>query len=200
VKLSIRIFDFSIALFLLILLSPVLLIIAAKLKLIDKSQVFFVQLRTGYECKLFKLIKFKTMSDNTDKNGKLLKDNERITKFGNFLRNSSLDELPELLNILRGEMSLVGPRPLLPEYIPFYNSEEIKRHKVLPGITGWAQINGRNLLSWEKKFQYDLWYVNNQSLWLNIKILFLTLNKVIRKEGLNHDDDETMPKFKRIIK
>ena len=199
-KLSIRIFDFSIALFLLILLSPVLLIIAAKLKLIDKSQVFFVQLRTGYECKLFKLIKFKTMSDNTDKNGKLLKDNERITKFGNFLRNSSLDELPELLNILRGEMSLVGPRPLLPEYIPFYNSEEIKRHKVLPGITGWAQINGRNLLSWEKKFQYDLWYVNNQSLWLNIKILFLTLNKVIRKEGLNHDDDETMPKFKRIIK
>jgi len=200
VKLSIRIFDFSIALFLLILLSPVLLIIAAKLKLIDKSQVFFVQLRTGYECKLFKLIKFKTMSDNIDKNGKLLKDNERITKFGNFLRNSSLDELPELLNILRGEMSLVGPRPLLPEYIPFYNSEEIKRHKVLPGITGWAQINGRNLLSWEKKFQYDLWYVNNQSLWLNIKILFLTLNKVIRKEGLNHDDDETMPKFKRIIK
>jgi len=200
VKLSIRIFDFSIALFLLILLSPVLLIIAAKLKLIDKSQVFFVQLRTGYECKLFKLIKFKTMSDNTDKNGKLLKDNERITKFGNFLRNSSLDELPELLNILRGEMSLVGPRPLLPEYIPFYNSEEIKRHKVLPGITGWAQINGRNLLSWEKKFQYDLWYVKNQSLWLNIKILFLTLNKVIRKEGLNHDDDETMPKFKRIIK
>jgi len=200
VKLSIRIFDFSIALFLLILLSPVLLIIAAKLKLIDKSQVFFVQLRTGYECKLFKLIKFKTMSDNTNKNGKLLKDNERITKFGNFLRNSSLDELPELLNILRGEMSLVGPRPLLPEYIPFYNSEEIKRHKVLPGITGWAQINGRNLLSWEKKFQYDLWYVNNQSLWLNIKILFLTLNKVIRKEGLNHDDDETMPKFKRIIK
>ena len=199
-KLSIRIFDFSIALFLLILLSPVLLIIAAKLKLIDKSQVFFVQLRTGYECKLFKLIKFKTMSDNTNKNGKLLKDNERITKFGNFLRNSSLDELPELLNILRGEMSLVGPRPLLPEYIPFYNSEEIKRHKVLPGITGWAQINGRNLLSWEKKFQYDLWYVNNQSLWLNIKILFLTLNKVIRKEGLNHDDDETMPKFKRIIK
>ena len=184
----------------LILLSPVLLIIAAKLKLIDKSQVFFVQLRTGYECKLFKLIKFKTMSDNTNKNGKLLKDNERITKFGNFLRNSSLDELPELLNILRGEMSLVGPRPLLPEYIPFYNSEEIKRHKVLPGITGWAQINGRNLLSWEKKFQYDLWYVNNQSLWLNIKILFLTLNKVIRKEGLNHDDDETMPKFKRIIK
>ena len=140
------------------------------------------------------------MSDNTNKNGKLLKDNERITKFGNFLRNSSLDELPELLNILRGEMSLVGPRPLLPEYIPFYNSEEIKRHKVLPGITGWAQINGRNLLSWEKKFQYDLWYVNNQSLWLNIKILFLTLNKVIRKEGLNHDDDETMPKFKRIIK
>jgi len=200
VKLSIRIFDFSIALFLLILLSPVLLIIAAKLKLIDKSQVFFVQLRTGYECKLFKLIKFKTMSDNTNKNGKLLKDNERITKFGNFLRNSSLDELPELLNILKGEMSLVGPRPLLPEYIPFYNSEEIKRHKVLPGITGWAQINGRNLLSWEKKFQYDLWYVNNQSLWLNIKILFLTLNKVIRKEGLNHDDDETMPKFKRIIK
>ena len=199
-KLSIRIFDFSIALFLLILLSPVLLIIAAKLKLIDKSQVFFVQLRTGYECKLFKLIKFKTMSDNTNKNGKLLKDNERITKFGNFLRNSSLDELPELLNILRGEMSLVGPRPLLPEYIPFYNSEEIKRHKVLPGITGWAQINGRNLLSWEKKFQYDLWYVKNQSLWLNIKILFLTLNKVIRKEGLNHDDDETMPKFKRIIK
>jgi len=200
VKLSIRIFDFSIALFLLILLSPVLLIIAAKLKLIDKSQVFFVQLRTGYECKLFKLIKFKTMSDNTDKNGKLLKDNERITKFGNFLRNSSLDELPELLNILRGEMSLVGPRPLLPEYIPFYNSEEIKRHKVLPGITGWAQINGRNLLSWEKKFQYDLWYVKNQSLWLNIKILFLTLNKVIRKEGLNHNDDETMPKLNRKIK
>ena len=199
-KLSIRIFDFSIALFLLILLSPVLLIIAAKLKLIDKSQVFFVQLRTGYECKLFKLIKFKTMSDNTDKNGKLLKDNERITKFGNFLRNSSLDELPELLNILRGEMSLVGPRPLLPEYIPFYNSEEIKRHKVLPGITGWAQINGRNLLSWEKKFQYDLWYVKNQSLWLNIKILFLTLNKVIRKEGLNHNDDETMPKLNRKIK
>ena len=199
-KLSIRIFDFSIALFLLILLSPVLLIIAAKLKLIDKSQVFFVQLRTGYECKLFKLIKFKTMSDNTNKNGKLLKDNERITKFGNFLRNSSLDELPELLNILRGEMSLVGPRPLLPEYIPFYNSEEIKRHKVLPGITGWAQINGRNLLSWEKKFQYDLWYVKNQSLWLNIKILFLTLNKVIRKEGLNHNDDETMPKLNRKIK
>jgi len=200
VKLNIRIFDFFVALFLLILLSPILLIISIKLKFFDKSQVFFIQPRIGYNTKIFNLIKFKTMTDKIEKNGKCITDKDRITKFGEFLRSYSLDELPELLNIIKGEMSLVGPRPLLPEYIPYYSSEEIKRHNVFPGLTGWAQINGRNLLSWETKFKYDLWYVENQSLWLNIKILFLTLRKVFKKEGLNHNNDETMPKFKRIKK
>lgn len=159
------------------------------------SPVFFRQTRPGLHGKPFQMIKFRTMTDERDAEGNLLPDERRLTPLGRFLRSSSLDELPELFNVLKGDMSLVGPRPLLMEYLPLYNARQRRRHEVRPGITGWAQINGRNALSWEKKFELDVWYVDNRSLWLDMKILFLTVLKVIRREGISHGDEATMPRF-----
>ncbi|AFT69997.1 Sugar transferase, putative [Alloalcanivorax dieselolei B5] len=141
------------------------------------------------------MVKFRTMTDERDENGELLPDDVRLTKFGAFLRSTSLDELPELINVLKGDMSLVGPRPLLMEYLPLYSERQYRRHEVRPGITGWAQINGRNALSWDEKFELDVWYVENRSLWLDIKILFLTVLKVVKRDGISHGGEATMPKF-----
>lgn len=159
------------------------------------SPVFFKQKRPGLKGEAFHLIKFRTMTDEKDSTGNLLPDNQRLTKFGKFLRSSSMDELPELWNVFKGEMSFVGPRPLLMEYLPLYNEEQMKRHSVKPGITGWAQVNGRNSISWDEKFQLDIWYVENQSLLLDLKILLLTLKKVFIREGISAQGEATMPKF-----
>lgn len=155
------------------------------------SRIFFVQERIGYKNQPFKIIKFKTMRDLRDENGNLLPDEQRLTRLGNFLRKTSLDELPQIINILKGEMRLVGPRPLLPEYLPLYSKNQLKRHQVKPGITGWAQINGRNLLTWKEKFELDVWYVENRSFWLDIRILWLTFLKIFRK----NDGDVLSEKF-----
>lgn len=157
--------------------------------------VFFVQVRPGKNGKAFKLIKFRTMTNEKDASGNLLANERRLTKFGQWLRSTSLDELPELFNVLKGDMSLVGPRPLLMEYIPLYNDFQKRRMEVKPGITGWAQINGRNALTWEEKFELDVWYVDNRTFWLDIRILFLTLYKVIKREGIAHHNDVAMPRF-----
>lgn len=157
--------------------------------------VFFRQLRPGMNGKPFEMIKFRTMTDAYSDEGRLLPDSERLTKFGQWLRSTSLDELPELWNVLKGDMSLVGPRPLLIEYLPLYNSEQARRHEVRPGVTGWAQVNGRNAISWEAKFELDVWYVNNRSLWLDIKILWLTIKKVLVRDGISADGEATMRKF-----
>lgn len=159
------------------------------------SPVFFCQTRPGLDGHPFTMIKFRTMKDALDAEGNPLPDSERLTAFGQFLRSSSLDELPELWNVLKGDMSLVGPRPLLMEYLPLYSPEQYRRHEVQPGVTGWAQINGRNTLSWEDKFALDVWYVDNRSLWLDIKILFLTVKKVVVRDGISADGEATMPKF-----
>ena len=158
--------------------------------------ILFTQVRTGKDGVPFRLIKFRTMTNERDAAGNLLSNEKRLTRFGKRLRSTSLDELPELINVVRGEMSLVGPRPLLMEYVPLYSSFERRRMEVKPGITGWAQINGRNALSWEQKFELDVWYVDNGSFWLDIRILFLTLYKVIRREGIAHQDDVAMPRFR----
>lgn len=159
------------------------------------SPVLFAQERPGLHGQSFKMVKFRTMTDKRDADGHLLPDEERLTAFGRWLRSTSLDELPELLNVFKGEMSLVGPRPLLVEYLPLYSPEQARRHDVRPGITGWAQVNGRNAISWEDKFKLDVWYVENQSLWLDIKILWLTVKKVLVREGISAAGDATMPKF-----
>lgn len=159
------------------------------------SPVLFRQQRPGLHGKPFMMYKFRTMTDSMDTNGNLLADDERLPSFGRFLRSSSLDELPELFNVLKGDMSLVGPRPLLMEYLPLYSPLQARRHEILPGITGWAQINGRNAISWEEKFKLDVWYVDNQSLWLDLKIIFLTFIKVFRREGISHEGQATMEKF-----
>jgi len=174
-----RFFDFSIALCALILLSPIVLITALIVRNKLGSPVLFKQARPGLNGKSFNMLKFRSMLDALDCNGNALPDHERLTPFGQKLRATSLDELPGLWNVLKGDMSLVGPRPLLVEYLPLYSKEQAKRHNVRPGITGWAQVNGRNAISWEQKFKLDVWYVENQSLWLDIKILFLTVKKVI---------------------
>ncbi len=159
------------------------------------TPVFFRQIRPGKSGHPFEMIKFRTMMDDRDENGDLLSDAERLTKFGKFLRASSLDELPELWNVLKGDMSLVGPRPLLMEYLPLYTEEQMRRHDVSPGVTGWAQVNGRNAISWDEKFKLDVWYVDNRSFWLDLKILFLTVRKVLVREGISADNDATMPVF-----
>ncbi|MDL9998089.1 sugar transferase [Variovorax sp. J22P240] len=159
------------------------------------SPVFFVQTRPGLKGLPFEMVKLRTMTDGRDVQGNLLPDAQRLMPFGRFLRSTSLDELPELWNVLKGEMSLVGPRPLLMEYLPLYSAEQARRHEVRPGITGWAQINGRNALSWEEKFKLDAWYVDNQSLWLDVKILWLTVKKVLVREGISASGEATMPKF-----
>lgn len=184
-----RAFDTIAATLGLLALSPFLLILAGIIKLTMGGPVLFTQIRPGLKGKPFKMIKFRTMRDGTGP------DHERITKLGHFMRATSLDEFPELINVLKGEMSLVGPRPLLMEYLPLYSPEQSRRHDALPGITGWAQINGRNALSWEEKFKLDVWYVENQSFPLDLRILFLTIYKVFKREGVNHDKQVTMTKF-----
>jgi len=190
-----RFFDIVISFIALVVLSPVILILSRKVANNLGSPVLFRQKRPGLNSHVFEMIKFRSMRDSVDKNGKSLPDKDRLTPFGEKLRSSSLDELPGLWNVLKGDMSLVGPRPLLVEYLPLYNAEQAKRHNVRPGITGWAQVNGRNAISWEEKFKLDIWYIENKSFWLDIKILFLTIKKVFLKEGIAADTDVTMQKF-----
>ncbi len=190
-----RAFDIAASTSALVVLSPVLAITAYKVKKELGSPVLFRQTRPGLHGKPFEMIKFRTMKDVTDKEGNALPDSERLTEFGKKLRASSLDELPELWNVLKGDMSLVGPRPLLMEYLPLYNAEQAKRHNVRPGVTGYAQVNGRNSLSWEDKFKLDTWYVEHQSLWLDMKILLKTVKKVIIKDGISAEGEATMTKF-----
>ena len=190
-----RAFDIAASTSALVVLSPVLAITAYKVKKELGSPVLFRQTRPGLHGKPFEMIKFRTMKDATDKEGNALPDSERLTDFGKKLRASSLDELPELWNVLKGDMSLVGPRPLLMEYLPLYNTEQAKRHNVRPGVTGYAQVNGRNSLSWEDKFKLDTWYVEHQSLWLDMKILLKTVKKVIIKDGISAEGEATMTKF-----
>ena len=190
-----RLFDTSAAAFGLLLLAPIVLIVAVKVSRTLGSPILFRQARPGLNGKPFEMIKFRTMKDALDADGNPLPDSERPTAFGQFLRSSSLDELPELWNVLKGDMSLVGPRPLLMEYLPLYSAEQCRRHDARPGITGWAQINGRNALSWEEKFKLDVWYVDNRSLWLDIRILFLTVKKVLIRDGISAEGEATMPRF-----
>lgn len=190
-----RAFDIATSASALMVLSPVLAITAYKVKKELGSPVLFRQTRPGLHGRPFEMIKFRTMKDATDKEGNALPDSERLTEFGKKLRASSLDELPELWNVLKGDMSLVGPRPLLIEYLPLYNAEQAKRHNVRPGVTGYAQVNGRNSLSWEDKFKLDTWYVEHQSFWLDIKILLKTVKKVIIKDGISAEGEATMTKF-----
>lgn len=190
-----RYIDIFVSAIALILLSPVIAFVAWKISKKLGSPVLFRQVRPGLNGKPFTMIKFRTMRDAVDKNGNSLPDSERMTPFGNFLRSTSLDELPELWNVLKGDMSLVGPRPLLMEYLPLYSKEQARRHEVRPGVTGWAQINGRNAISWEEKFKLDVWYVDNQSFWLDVKILFLTVKKVFIRDGISAEGEATMSKF-----
>ncbi len=191
-----RLFDFVIALVGLIILSPLFLILWIGLLIANKGAgAFFLQERPGKDEKIFKVIKFKTMNDRRDENGNLLPDSERLTKIGRFVRSLSLDELPQLINVLKGDMALVGPRPLLVQYLPLYNEKQRRRHEVRPGMTGWAQVNGRNAISWQEKFEYDVWYVDHLSLSLDIKILLKTIEKVVKREGINSETNATMEPF-----
>lgn len=191
-----RLFDFIVALCALLTLLPVIIIVAVLIRFKLGSPILFTQDRPGLNSKIFKMMKFRTMLDGKDKYGNLLPDNERMTKFGAFLRSTSLDELPGLFNVLKGDMSLVGPRPLLVQYLPLYSTEQARRHNVRPGITGWAQVNGRNAISWEQKFKLDVWYVDNQSFLLDLKILLLTVKKVFVREGISADGHVTIEPFK----
>lgn len=190
-----RPFDFLASALGLLLLSPVIVVVAWLIRRKLGAPVLFRQTRPGLRGKPFKMFKFRTMLDAADAYGKPLPDGARMTPFGRFLRASSLDELPELWNVLKGDMSLVGPRPLLMEYLPLYSPEQRRRHEVRPGVTGWAQVNGRNALSWEEKFRLDVWYVDHCSLWLDLKILFLTVKKVLVRDGISADGEATMPRF-----
>ncbi len=190
-----RLFDIIASAIGLLVLSPVIAIVAWQIRRKLGSPIFFRQVRPGKDGKPFEMIKFRTMLDAVDSEGNPLPDSERMTPFGAFLRSSSLDELPELWNVLKGDMSLVGPRPLLMEYLPLYSPEQYRRHEVRPGVTGWAQVNGRNAISWEDKFRLDVWYVDHQSLWLDIKILLLTVKKVLVKDGISGEGEVTMSKF-----
>ena len=191
-----RIFDLLVSSTAIVCLSPVFIILFALIRTKLGSPVLFTQVRPGRYGKLFSIIKFRTMLNTKDVNGVLLPDEERMTGFGTWLRNSSLDELPELFNVLKGEMSIVGPRPLLIEYLPLYSKEQSRRHNVRPGITGWAQVNGRNAITWDKKFSLDTWYVDNHSLVLDLKIIFLTIKKVLDKSGIDDDRGVGQEKFK----
>ncbi|WP_394186284.1 sugar transferase [Pseudoalteromonas tetraodonis] len=191
-----RTFDIIFSLSFLILLSPVIFLISFVVLFKSGYPLLFKQERPGLNGKIFKMMKFRTMLDAKDKHGNLLPDDERMTKFGTFLRSTSLDELPGLFNVLKGDMSLVGPRPLLVQYLPLYSAEQARRHNVRPGITGWAQVNGRNAISWEQKFKLDVWYVDNQSFLLDLKILLLTVKKVFVREGISADGHVTIEPFK----
>lgn len=193
-----RVFDFLSALSGLVILFPVLIITAFLIRIKLGAHVLFKQQRPGLHGKPFFMYKFRTMSDARNKHGNILPDDKRLTSFGRFLRRTSLDELLELFNVLKGEMSLVGPRPLLMEYLPLYTPEQARRHEVKPGITGWAQVNGRNAISWEEKFRLDVWYVDNHSFRLDLKILWLTLIKVFKREGISQEGQATMEKFKGV--
>lgn len=188
--------DFLAALIGLILVSPIFIIVLIGLTIANNGKPFFFQRRPGKNENIFSIIKFKTMNDKTDAAGKLLPDEKRLTSIGQFVRKTSLDEIPQLLNVLKGDMSLVGPRPLLPQYLALYSSEQKKRHQVRPGITGWAQVNGRNAISWEQKFEFDVWYVNNVSFLLDVKILLLTTKKVFISEGISAEGQATTEAFK----
>jgi len=188
-------FDLILSAVALLLLSPVLLLVSLLILLVDGRPVLFRQPRPGYKGKVFTLYKFRTMRNETDRRGRPLPDSQRVSRLGTILRLTSVDELPELFNILRGEMSLVGPRPLLVEYLDRYNAEQMRRHDVLPGLTGWAQINGRNAISWQEKFRLDVWYVDNWSFWLDLKIIFLTFWKVLKREGISQPGRTTTEYF-----
>ena len=190
-----RVFDLLIILSSLPIFLTVFVIVALTVRIRLGSPVLFQQLRPGKNGKPFKMYKFRTMRDASNEMGDALPDAERITQFGSFLRKCSLDELPEFWNVIKGDMSLIGPRPLLMEYLPLYSPEQARRHDVRPGITGWAQVNGRNSIAWKDKFKYDVWYVDNQSFWLDLKIILLTIKKVIVREGISADGEATMPKF-----
>lgn len=191
-----RFLDFSFSLLALLCFSPLLMLVTLGLFLANKGNgVFFLQERPGKDGKLFKVIKFKTMTDERDTDGCLLEDSKRITKIGVFVRSTSIDELPQLINVLKGDMSFIGPRPLLVQYLSLYSKEQARRHEVRPGITGWAQCNGRNAISWKKKFELDVWYVDHYSFWLDIKIIFITLKKVFVREGISSNTSVTMEPF-----
>lgn len=191
-----RLFDFFVSLAALLTLLPVLLVLYVIIAIKMGTPVFFVQARPGMKNNIFKMVKFRSMTDAKNDDGELLPDAERLPAFGQMLRATSLDELPELWNVLKGEMSLVGPRPLLIEYLDKYTPEQARRHEVRPGVTGWAQVNGRNALSWEEKFDLDIWYVNNRTFWLDIRILFMTVKQVFKRDDISQDGHATMEKFK----
>lgn len=190
-----RFFDFVAAFLGLLLLSPVFMVVTIGLFFANQGKPFFLQKRPGKNERIFSIIKFKSMNDKRDAEGKLLPDAQRLTTIGKFVRKTSLDEIPQLMNVLKGEMSLIGPRPLLPEYLPLYDETQKRRHEVRPGITGWAQVNGRNAISWQQKFEYDVWYVDNLTFWLDVKILVRTVKKVFMREGISNKGEATMPWF-----
>jgi undecaprenyl phosphate N,N'-diacetylbacillosamine 1-phosphate transferase len=189
-------FDRLFAFLILLVVSPVIFLVVLLLAIANKGSVWFIQPRPGYREKIFHVIKFKTMTDERDAQGSLLPDDQRLTGIGKFIRKTSLDELPQLINVLKGDMSFIGPRPLLVEYLPLYNQHQKRRHDVSPGITGWAQVNGRNTVEWPRRFDYDVWYVDHQSFWLDVKILFLTVFKVFKAEGISSGTTATMEKFR----
>ncbi|RKU66287.1 sugar transferase [Parabacteroides sp. AF17-3] len=191
-----RFLDFILAFFFILFMSPIFLVTTICLHFANKGAgAFFFQERPGKGGKIFRIVKYKTMTDERDVEGHLLPDAQRLTKVGRFVRSISIDELPQLINVLKGDMALIGPRPLLPEYLPLYSKEQARRHEVRPGITGWAQVNGRNFISWTKKFELDVWYVAHCSFLLDFKIIFLTVKKVFVREGINSDNDVTMEDF-----
>jgi len=191
-----RLFDIGVAFIILVVFSPIFVIVTVCLFFANNGKPFFFQLRPGMNGEIFKIIKFKTMNERSDRYGNLLPDAQRLTKVGAFVRKTSLDEIPQLFNILKGDMSLIGPRPLLVQYLDLYNETQNRRHEVRPGITGWAQVNGRNAISWRQKFDYDVWYVDNLSLSLDVKILFLTVKKVFIREGISAEGHVTVDAFK----
>lgn len=191
-----RVFDFFISLIALICISPLLLFVTIWLHFANKGAgAFFTQDRPGKNAKIFKVIKFKTMTDERDADGKLLPDEKRLTKVGKFVRSTSIDELPQLINVLKGDMALIGPRPLLPKYLPLYSPEQARRHEVRPGISGWAQCHGRNAISWKEKFELDVWYVDHCTLWTDIRVIFITIKNVIARKDINNDNSATMYPF-----
>ncbi|ALM50796.1 UDP-galactose phosphate transferase [Flavobacterium psychrophilum] len=191
-----RLFDFFSAIIGLLLLSPIFITVCLCLFIANSGKPFFFQKRPGKGERIFSIIKFKTMTDRKDAQGNLLPDSDRLTSVGSFVRKTSLDEIPQLINVIKGDMSLIGPRPLLPQYLPLYDNFQKRRHEIKPGITGWAQVNGRNAISWQQKFEYDVWYVDNVSLVLDLKIIFLTIKKVFKSEGISSTTSATMEAFK----
>lgn len=191
-----RIIDLLVSIFGLIIISPIFILVLIGLTIANSGKPFFFQKRPGKNGKVFSIIKFKTMNDKRGNDGELLPDSERLTKIGSFVRKTSLDEIPQLLNVFKGDMSLIGPRPLLVQYLPLYNEHQSRRHEVRPGITGWAQVNGRNAISWKQKFDFDVWYVDHLSFSLDLKILYLTVLKVVKRDGISQEGQATMEAFK----